>query len=521
MDSDAAPALGTLSRGGPGPAAREFPVPEAQQRSSGAGRTPSPPPRGARWLGAAAGLVGAGLPILLTYGFTVDDALVSARVAHHVGVGLGHRFNPSGAVVDAVTPLGWAHLLAPLARGGVLPAWQAGRALGLLAWLAAATWLGVAVAARGERATRFVPLLGLAASVPVAAWAGAGMETGVVTALATVALARPRGALLAGGLAAGWRPELLPWAFTLAVGTAWADGDLEPSAPRPGRLAVAAALALAPAILVAALRTVWFGSPTPLSLLAKPSDLAHGAHYAAAAAIWTGAPLLVAAPWALLRAAPRTRAAALALGAHWLALVAAGGDWMPLFRLAVPVLPGAILIATELAATARPWSTWARSLGAVGLGAALLLAKGGDLRRVAARRLELVAAARPWLGDARRVAALDVGWVGAVGSFDVVDLAGITDPTIATLPGGHTTKRISHDLVDARDVDHVVLLLGPDATPGTPWARTTFARGVEATVAEDACERGFALVGTIPLGGTRQVYVVARRSSARGANVGY
>jgi len=490
---------------------------EAQQRPFGAGRTPTVRSRRARWLGAAAGLAAAVLPLLLTWGFTVDDALVSARVAHHVGAGLGHRFNPSGAVVDAVTPLGWAHLLAPLARAGVLPAWQGARAVGLVAWLAAATWLGVTVFARGERTTRLVPLLTLVTSAPVAAWAGAGMETGVVTALATLALARSRGALLAGGIAAGWRPELLPWAFTLAVGTAWADGDLAPRAPRPGRLAAAAALALGPALAVAALRALWFGSPTPLSLLAKPSDLAHGARYAAAAAIWTGAPLLLAAPWGLARAAPRTRAAALALAVHWVALVAAGGDWMPLFRLAVPVLPGAVLVAAELAATTRPWSTWARSLGAAGLGAALLLAQGREVRRVAARRLELVATARPLLAGARRVAALDVGWVGAVGPFDVVDLAGITDPTIAALPGGHTTKRVSHDLVDARDVDHVVLLLGPDATPGSPWASTTFARGVEARVAEDAWERGFELVATIPLGGTRQAYVVARRSSARGA----
>lgn len=486
---------------------------DAQQRSTGGSGTPGSPPRRARWLGAVAGLLAAVVPLGLTFGFTVDDALVSARVAHHVGVGLGHRYNPAGPAVDAVTPLGWAHLLAPVARGGVLPAWQAARLLGVAAWLSAATWLGAAVGARGDRATRFVPLLFVAASVPAAAWAGAGLETGVVTALATVALGRPRAALLAGGLAAGWRPELLPWALTLALGTAWADGDLARCAPRPARLATAAAAALAPAAAAAALRSLWFGSPTPLALLAKPSDLAHGAYYAAAAAIWTGAPLLIAAPRALARAAPRVRAAALALVVHFLALVAAGGDWMPLFRLAVPVLPGAALIAAALAEHARSWSTWARTVGAASFGVALLVAQGAELRRVAERRVALVEAARPLLGDARRVAALDVGWVGAVGSLHVVDLAGITDPTIAVLPGGHTTKRVPRDLVDARDVDHVVLLLAPDATPGDPWARTTFARRVEATVAEDACERGFELLGTIPLGGTRQRYVVARRSS--------
>jgi len=486
---------------------------DGQQRSTRGSGTPGSALARAQWRGAAAGLLAAVVPLGFTFGFTVDDALVSARVAHHLSLGLGHRYNPGGPVVDAVTPLGWAHLLAPFARAGVLSAWEAARLLGVAAWLSAATWLGAVVGASGDRATRFVPLLFVAASIPVAAWAGAGLETGVVTALATVALARPRPALLAGGLAAGWRPELLPWAVTLAFGTAWADGDLRRGAARPARLATAAAAALAPAVAVAAARSLWFGSPTPLALLAKPSDLAHGAYYAAAAAIWTGAPLLIAAPRALARAAPRVRAAALALGVHFGALVAAGGDWMPLFRLAVPVVPGAVLVAAALAAHARSWSTWARTVGAASFGVALLAAQGGELRRVGERRVALVAAARPLLDDARRVAALDVGWVGAVGPLHVVDLAGITDPTIAVLPGGHTTRRVPHDLVDARDVDHVVLLLAPDATPGSPWARTTFARSVEATVAEDACERGFELVGTIPLGGTRQRYVVARRSN--------
>ena len=75
--------------------------------------------RGRAELGfAAAALVG----VALAWGFAVDDALISGRVAHHLASGLGYRFNPSGPSVDCVTPLGWALLLAPLASTS---AWQA------------------------------------------------------------------------------------------------------------------------------------------------------------------------------------------------------------------------------------------------------------------------------------------------------------------------------------------------------------------------------------------------------------
>lgn len=462
--------------------------------------------------GAALGVVAAAMPLVATWGFTVDDALVTARVAHHLAIGAGYRFNTSGPPVDAVTPLGFAHLMAPFAREGVIPAWQAARAIGVAAWLAAAAWLGFAIGSRGNRLVRFLPLVAVATSAPLAAWAGSGMETGVVAALATVALGRPRPSLLAAGLAAAWRPELIPWAVTLAVGIPWAEGDLAPDGIRPGRIAAALAAVLGPILLVGGLRTGWFGSPTPLSLLAKPSDLAHGVYYAGAAGVWSGVPLLVAAPWGLLRATRRVRVLVLAILVHGLAIGGAGGDWMPMFRLAVPVIPGAVLIAAELAAVSAPWATAIRSIGAAVIGLRLLVGQGAELRQVSERRLALVEAARPLLTNARRVAALDVGWVGAVGELEVVDLAGITDPTIAVLRGGHTSKRIPHDLVDARDIDHVVLLLGGGSGPGSPWSATTFARRVEALVATDAFERGFELAGTVPLGGTRQRYLIVRRA---------
>jgi hypothetical protein len=67
---------------------------------------------------AALGVAAGAIPLGLLHGFTVDDALIPARYAHHLALGLGYRFNVGGPVTDGVTPLGWAHLLAPFAANG-------------------------------------------------------------------------------------------------------------------------------------------------------------------------------------------------------------------------------------------------------------------------------------------------------------------------------------------------------------------------------------------------------------------
>jgi hypothetical protein len=72
-------------------------------------------------------------------------------------------------------------------------------------------------------------------------------------------------------------------------------------------------------------------------------------------------------------------------------------------------------------------------------------------------RSTLVDRARPALAGAEVVAALDVGWVGAATDARVVDLAGLTDPAIAALPGGHTSKRVDLAMLLERDVDTVVV----------------------------------------------------------------
>jgi len=457
-------------------------------------------------LAALLGL-GAALPLgLLLWGFTVDDALVTARVASHLAAGQGYRFNADGPVVDAVTPLGFAHLLAVGGAADPLAMLERARWLGLVAWLGAASYLGALI---GPATPRTLTVLGLLAlSAPLGAWAGAGMETGLVTALATLALQRGAVGALAAGVCAGLRPELLPWAVTLTVGRVLPERGVPPAL---GRLVLAALMAAGPALAVALVRLGIFGTAAPLALLAKPADLEHGLRYALSALVLGGVPLLLVAPRALLRAGREAQVLVAAVAAHFVAMLLAGGDWMALFRLLVPVLPTALLAAARLSPHASaPWF-FARAVLAAALSVVVLVSTGWPARSVLSHRRALIERARPVLAEARQVATLDAGWVGAATPATVLDLAGVTDPVVAALPGGHTTKRIPDALLTERGADVWVLLLAPGAKLEADWRGAQFARGVEHRLASLPLAAEYELAAELPLGGTQQSYVVLRR----------
>lgn len=451
--------------------------------------------------GAGLGALSASVSVIALWGFTVDDAWITARVAHHLAAGLGYRFNPGGAVVDAVTPLGFAHLLSPFAARGPHAALAAARLLGGLAWLGAAAWLGRELALSGSRPVRFAPLLLVAVSVPLGAWATAGLETGLVVALCTLALSpRPVGPLLA-GLAAAWRPELLPWAMALGIGTALGRER------RPGPALGGLAMAAAPAVLVASIRLWVFGSAMPLAALAKPAGLDDGLRYALGAFLLTGLPVLLLAPRAARLLGPHELALGVAALVHFPAVALAGGDWMPSFRLVVPVLPSCVWVGAALAERAALWATALRF--ALGLGLCLHLGVGlaPASRRIYAQRRALEESGRRALAGAERIATLDVGWVGvATGAF-VVDVAGVTDPSVAVLPGGHTSKRLDEGFLAARDVDAALALW--DGERGG-WYRRNDAR-----LAELAELAGFVRGAELPLAGSDLRYVVFRRAAGR------
>jgi hypothetical protein len=434
------------------------------------------------------------------WGFTVDDALITARVAAHVARGIGYRFNPHGPLVDAVTPLGYAQLLSLFGHGEVLAVFSAAKWLGLGAWLIAAALLGWLLGDAGDRWRRFTPLGIVALSAPLAAWAVSGMETGLVTLFATLGLLGGAGGALSLGIAAAWRPELTPFALTLVAARARSEGSTFARAAR------CIALTALPVALGAVTRGSYFGRLVPLSFYAKPSDFGYGLRYALGAAAFTGLPwLLLATPGELERTSRRARPLLIALCAHWFALVLCGGDWMSLYRLAVPVLPCAALAAGYIAEQARPTASAVRFALALLATLILVLGRGAPARRVGAQRAALVAEARPVLAHDPRIAALDVGWLGAATDADVLDFAGVTDQESAFFPGGHSSKQIPRAWLFAHRPTAIVLLLAPGQELQQNFADSRFARTVEQRVAY-LVESEFRVRRTLALG--EQTYVV-------------
>jgi hypothetical protein len=463
--------------------------------------------RRSTFLVPALALVAMGMAIALGWGFTVDDALISTRVAHHLSHGVGYRFNPDGDIVDCVTPLGWAWLLAPWASdpwSGL----RAARCIGVACALAMALLLGVRCR-RVDPGRWLSVATPLAVCLPLGAWASSGMETPFVALLVAIAIVDRRAALWGPALAAGLRPECIPLA--LVLGITW------PVRTRRKR-ALNVAVAAGPALVVAFVRVSVFGHPAPLSAFAKPSDFGSGVGYAVGGLALLGLPVLLVGLRSYASLSAHGRALFLGSLAHVAAIVLAGGDWMALFRLFVPVLPLWAYLAAELSRAASARAVWAKSIAATCIGLALVWVKGPAARGVWHHRERLIQLARPALAPAFRVASLDVGWVGAATRAPIVDLAGVTDPEVAYLPGGHTSKRLPQDFLVRRDPDTLVLLLAPGVGAAEAMSRPSrelhFARAVEQRVTRLEGADQYAPVTTLPLGGGSQLYLVLRRVGA-------
>lgn len=472
--------------------------------------------RASGWLwGALAALVSMGFARFM-WGFTVDDALISVRYARHVAGGVGYRFNPDGPSTDGVTPLPWVFVLAPLARGAPFAVLEVAKWIGALATaLGAACLVGkLAQAKEQPLEARICGALLIVGPLPVCAYAASGMETGMATlgiSLAAACWSRPRWAAACAGLAATFRPELGPFAVTVALLATRARAD----ARTPLRLLGALGLAVAPFGACVVARLVLFGRPAPLALSAKPSDLSHGLVYALAAVLVGAVP--VAALALIFQPRERRDARSMGLGVaflvHVVTVVVVGGDWMPFARLMAPVLPA---LAFALGAAPIPaWRGWVRRLFLAP--ACLLLAftwahNAPEGRQVSADREALARAAAPLLG--RTVATIDVGWPSAArDDVTLVDLAGLTDPEIAFLAGGHTSKRVDPGMLLARDVDTLLLFSatptrGPGGEPLTP----SYTRVLDARLGDSSViARHFEDVGYVRLGSHGGYQVLRKR----------
>ena len=243
-------------------------------------------------------------------------------------------------------------------------------------------------------------------------------------------------ALYSPGSQRRFRPEMVVWSVVLAV----PNGPVRRAIPR-------ALVASAPSSRAPARARSPFGPGCPLAVLAKPSDLAHGL------AVRRGCRARVV--WVSWSRSRRSRSCAggtaplrssLAGVAHFAAIAAAGGDWMPYARLAAPVAPSLLYAFVLASPRMSRISATLRVLVAGAIAAYVLVRAAPAGRHVESRVEALVRAAVPELAGARRIAALDIGWPTAASDAAIIDLAGLTDPEIAALPGrSHVQARRSRD----------------------------------------------------------------------------
>lgn len=414
-------------------------------------QSPGAPP----WVAAAAFAALAAV----SWPFTVDDAFIAVRYAQRLAAGLGYTFS-DGPPTDGVTGPLWLVPLWLSARVDLDPL-AAGKALGAIAAALAVARVVARVRARsGGRVAAWITLLMCLTSLPLISWSVGGLETGLATLAITelalaVTAARPscvRAALCISMLP--WlRPELAPVALyllgvlSLRVGRAsayvWAAGALS-------------------AALLCTFRVSLFGHVLPMSAAAKPPVFAHGLAYALRALLRVEhaiALLLVVLGRPFQRRVERVLL--LGLGVHALAVVLAGGDWMPGFRLFAPLSPWAGWLVGSAFASAflrRPRLALPLLLALLGLRATLLVGELQAAREAGARREAITPLFRERLRDVSGpIAALDIGLLGYVSEAPFLDLGGLTQPEVAYAPGGHLDKRI--DSAWLRDKSPALLVL--------------------------------------------------------------
>jgi hypothetical protein len=472
----------------------------------------SPPSPVPRLLPVLAG----GLAAAVTFanrGFVVDDAYIPLAYARMLATGGGYRFSPGGPIADGVTPLPWAPLLVPVVaacHGDLNRALSVVRVIGAVAFVA-----GIALLARAVAQPKWLqnaPVLVAAAALPCTMHAVAGLEMPLFFLLAVAAASerRPLYAAAFAGIAATLRPEFAPAAIVAAAVSPpqWATG------------ARAALLAAVPPAIVVVLRLALFGHPVPLAVAAKPSDLSHGFMYLAASMVVGALPVFLLDARGLLgrgaAGAPdgRTLRALVTVVVHGVVVVFVGGDWMPFGRFFVPMVPPLVVLGTACMMhvdAGRRVSTLVRTVLAAFLVVVSQFGAGRGGRHVLADRRALIEQMAPVVATSSRVAALDIGWLSAAFGGRIVDLAGLTDPEIAVLAGGHTSKHVDLAMLEERQVDTLLFYGKPDARYGVLPARV-----VEQRIYGDArFDEQFVWERFVPLGATGFGYGVFRATKKR------
>ncbi len=406
------------------------------------------------------------------WAYTVDDAFIVARYARRLLHGQGYTFS-DGPATDGVTGPLW-----------LLPA-LAGQLLGFeVAVQKLLSCLGVALGAAllffsldDTRARAFFLAFCLVQSNLVV-WGVAGLDTGLATALAsylwlcastsarpTNVPFRPHTFLACAALLSTLRPESLPFAVCACAMVVRTDGW--------SRILRWAAVPVGAFLLLCLIRLASFGHALPLSYYAKRGSL-DLIYVLFGLFIATGILPLAIAAWHARERGQSEVLSGLLLATVWtLSIAWAGGDWMPGFRLLVPIIPGLGWLIAKTFPSAK------LSLR-VSLGMFLLLPALDTFvqlpRAVEAgqRRVEqgsaLVRAVQE-SAQSGTVALVDIGLVGLRSGLDVLDLGGVTDPRVGKAPGGYLAKQVDIGLLESVRPALIVLHSASPITLGehTSW----------------------------------------------------
>ncbi len=329
----------------------------------GAIRTPATPTL--PWVLLLCIVVAATIAVIVQYrqfmdGYMTDDAFITFRYAENLANGLGPVWS-EGERVEGYTNFGWVLLLGLSGKFGADPLF-ASRAFGLIAsigTLALIPLLAAQLQPMWGNRWWFLVIGGsaaLALNSGFVLWTFAGLETTglmfLITAGITLHLweerteARPVWSAPVFAAAALLRPDaVVVWAVTaLFKGRRLLASDWR---TQLGRLAMWAALFLIPFGIYWLWRWDYYGHfypntyylRTPRSLDLVERGLQHALHFFTIYWIWLILGALVSLWRERLRSYQPT-AYLLVLLAVWFVYVAsAGGDWMPYFRLFIPMLP--------------------------------------------------------------------------------------------------------------------------------------------------------------------------------------
>jgi hypothetical protein len=390
--------------------------------------------------------------------FTVDDAYISYRFARNFARGDGLVYNV-GERVEGYTNFLWTVLLGFGIKLGIDPDLLA-KLMGVMAGAGTLVCIYF-IAGRLSKFER-VPCLATwlyATSITATGYAVWGMETALFT------LGIMLGLLLT--LRERDEPERFPWSGLVFAGAALTRPEavmfVAVIMAFMGRRALErqnvrrALLFVLPVLIHLAWRHAYYGAWLPNTFAAKTGDIelqfSGGIAYLKRYVLHQGL-LPVIGLWAGAKAISQRDRTTLTLVACWCGLLVyillVGGDWMPFFRFFGPGEPFVwLLVGLSIR---RVWEGTDKR-GRIGMAIFLTIGSGQRVHNLIRAQEEVLEHHEPlwrqtwgataeWLAQQPRgtVAIGDMGVVGYVTDYPILDTLGLVDPVISELPGGYTQK---------------------------------------------------------------------------------